>query len=106
MAEYKGNLIISGGGLGLFNLENQTIQWINTTNTNLTCPSVLSDRIYVRKRIRNLYVYDLKTGQIESRVGLDWFNDYSTETSVDPIIINNLLVIPKTKSSLAILQIP
>jgi outer membrane protein assembly factor BamB len=97
-------LLLAGNGIVLFDIINRKIIWENKAIQELTCPIILNDQVFVRKRVRNLYTYSLTSGFLNSRYPLSWKNPYNIKNSVDPILYGNLIIVSKTNKSFAVLQ--
>jgi hypothetical protein len=100
----KDYLLLAGEGLIFFDLRSKQIEWENKTIDRLTCPIILREKIYVRKELRDLYIYDSLSGILESRYTLNWSLFLNSNKYIDPVLIENMIILPKYRNSLVIVN--
>lgn len=89
------SLIFSGNGIARIDKASGTIRWKNFSQVGLHCGSLIDHRVYARKEIGDLYVFNFLTGEIQSKYNLSapWLG----YENIDPIKINeDQLLIPAT----------
>lgn len=104
ISAYDGKLLLSGDGLMEFDINDKKTIWQNSDINTLSCPIVFNNKILVRKRTRNLYIFFFNNGALESRYPLSWFTPYSLQRSVDPVIINDLVLVPSSEKTLSAIE--
>lgn len=94
-------LIVAGDGIVRYDSKNRSVVWDNKVGTNLTCPLIFKDRIYVRKNANDLYIYSLDSGELIG--GMDIYSDiyFVHDFSIYPFMVGDLVVVQTDKNVLS-----
>lgn len=97
------DIYLSGDTLLKFDIEAKTIVWENRAIDDLTCPITINNKIYVKKSIRDLYIYDQHTGNLEARYALLW--SLTNNTNIQPVSAGDNLIVIKKPYTISFLKI-
>ena len=86
-------LYLGGNNLIKINKKDGQLIWQNNRIRDLTCPLLFNNRLYARKRDRDLYIYDPANGNLLSRYHLQYTFVFISSNSVDPIVANDMLIV-------------
>jgi outer membrane protein assembly factor BamB len=100
LLETENNFIFSGSGIAVVNNETFQTVWTNKEIDDLTCPVIQDNNLFVRKRIRDLFQFDLDTGEILKLIPLQWNLGVSSRYSIDPIKYKDGLIVVKNSKQI------
>jgi outer membrane protein assembly factor BamB len=93
IVETTKGILLSGEDLTLFNLEADRVIWQNQQISNLGCPFVFKENVYVKKELRDIYKYSILTGTLQSRIPIKWESSSKSNYLIMPIEFNDWMII-------------